>query len=127
MKMAIIDKEVIDIIGHRQAFLDVLEPLDREAREIVSLIQSGLPDGWSGLYDRALACEKANNDHPVDRLIEYRLLAGKLAYDLQRMENMVSSIKRRAVDLSARARELMIKELWKSHILDAEDKNGGGK
>ena len=83
--------------------------MDQEAKNIISLIQDGLPEVASDLYLKTVCLDRHYDlTHPVDRLTDYRVLAGKLAVEIGRLENITANIKRRVDNLSKDAREVLI-------------------
>lgn len=92
--------------------LDDIRKMDQEVKSVLALIQDGLPEVASDLYLKTVFLERHHDMiHPVDRLMDYRVLAGRLAVEIGRLENITNNIRRRVDLLSKSAREVLIHHL----------------
>lgn len=99
-------------VDKNRLFIEDIQQMDQEVRSIVYLIQDGLPEVASELYMKTVCLDhKYDMIHPVDRITDYRVFAGKIAGEISRLENITSNIRRRVENLSQTAREVLIHHL----------------
>ena len=103
---------------HRELITREIETMDREAKDILSLINDALPHVQSDLSLRTVALDKINPEiHPIERMTEYRILAGKISMELTRLENITSTLRRRVEGLSDNAQKLNKLAAWTPELV----------
>ena len=117
---------MINETNHQRILRKEVEKLEIKAKVILDIIQNRLPEAASNLYVKTQLIDHLETiPHPVDRLMEFRILAGKLSIDIQDTINMVDNVKRISGELSDRARELLKLAAWTPEEVERAEKEGG--
>jgi hypothetical protein len=111
---------------HQELLRTEVERMDAEVNKIMMLIEDALPRAHTDLFLKTITLGKLSiTDHPIDRLVEYRMLAGKLDLTLSRLVNITNSLQRRVLDLSDRAQKLNKIAAWTPELI--QEMFGGGQ
>lgn len=117
---------MINETNHQRILRQGVGRLEAKSKTILDIIQNRLPEVCSNLYVKTQLIDHLETiPHPVDRLMEFRVLAGKLSIDIHNAINMIDSIKRFSNDLSDRARELLKLAAWTPEEVQRAEEAGG--
>jgi hypothetical protein len=100
--------------------------MDREAEGILRMLNVDLPEISSNLCFQTVVLDRLSRmEYSVDRLVEYRVLSGKLSIELFRLKNITINLRRRVENISDDAGKLLRMVARSLDMTEEVPKKGG--